>query len=171
MERTGITSFMKRDMTIVGPDIQVGDTAPDFTVHANDWTTFNGLVDTEGKVRIIASLPSLHTSVCDRETRRFNEDAAGLGDDIVILAVSTDLPYAQKAWCGGAGIEQVKVVSDHLDVDFGKKYGCLMKELRLLRRAVFVIDKTGTVVYAAYMPTAGDEPDYEAVLAAAKKAR
>ena len=170
LKRTGLLKIGDREVTIVGPDIQVGQTAPEFKAHTQNWETFSGLADTQGKVRIIAALPSLETSVCDRETRRFNEEAASLSDGIVILTVSTDLPYTQKRWCGAAGIDQVITLSDHLKAKFGKKYGCLVKERRILRRAVFVIDRQDTVVYAAYMPTLGDEPDYAAVLEAAQQA-
>ena len=126
--------------------------------------------ETSGKVRVIAAVPSLDTSVCDRETRRFNEEASSLSKDIVIIVVSMDLPAAQKRWCGAAGVDQVMTVSDVVKADFGKKYGTLMKEVRLLRRAVFVVDKQGIVTYVAYMPANSEEPNYPEVLAAAKKA-
>ncbi|GIV66386.1 MAG: thiol peroxidase [Chloroflexota bacterium] len=170
LERNGLISFAGKDVTVVGPDLQAGDVAPEFTVHAQDWSTISGLSATDGKVRIIASVPSLETSVCDRETRRFNQDAANLSKDIAILVISTDLPYTQKRWCGAAGIDQVMVLSDHMDVDFGKKYGVLLKELRILRRAVFVVNRDNRIIYAAYMPTIGAEPDYDAVINAAKQA-
>ncbi len=112
----------------------------------------------------------MDTDVCDRETRRFNEEAAGLSKDISIIVISTDLPYAQKRWCGAAGINQVLVVSDHLKTNFGKKYACLMKEQRILRRAMFVVDRKYKLTYVAYMKALGDEPDYKAVLEAAHKA-
>jgi thiol peroxidase len=169
-ERNGVITFAGRDVTVVGPDLKVGEIAPEFTVKAQDWSTVSALSATEGKVRIIASVPSLETSVCDRETRRFNQDAANLSKDISILVISTDLPYTQKRWCGAAGIDQVMVLSDHMDVDFGKKYGVLIKEIRILRRAVFVVDRNNRITYAAYMPTIGAEPDYDAVIEAAKQA-
>ncbi|WP_448334664.1 thiol peroxidase [Bellilinea sp.] len=169
-ERNGVITFAGRDVTVVGPDLKVGEIAPEFTVQAQDWSTVSALSATEGKVRIIASVPSLETSVCDRETRRFNQDAANLSKDISILVISTDLPYTQKRWCGAAGIDQVMVLSDHMDVDFGKKYGVLIKEIRILRRAVFVVDRNNRITYAAYMPTIGAEPDYDAVIEAAKQA-
>jgi thiol peroxidase len=169
-ERTGLIKVGGRDATVIGDDIKVGQTAPDFTAHAPDWSVVRGLADTQGKVRILTPLPSLDTEVCDRETRRFNQEASGLGPDIVIFAISTDLPYAQKRWCGAAGVDQVKTLSDHLTAEFGGKYGCLIKERRTLRRAVFVVDRNDKVTYAAYMPALGDEPDYEAVLAAARAA-
>lgn len=169
-ERFGLMKVGGNDITIIGDDIKVGQTAPDFTVQATDWSFKRGLADTEGKVRVIAALPSLETDVCDRETRRFNQDAAALSKDIIIEAISMDLPYTQKRWCGAAGVDQVMTLSDHMTAEFGEKYGLLVKERRTLRRAVFVVDKNNVVTYAAYMPTLGDEPNYAEVLAAAKKA-
>lgn len=169
-ERFGIIKVGGKDATVIGDDVKVGQTAPEFTAHALDWSLVRGLADTKGKVRIIASVPSLDTDVCDRETRRFNAEAAALDKDIVILTISTDLPYAQKRWCGAAGVDQVKVLSDHQNAEFGEKYGVLIKERRILRRAVFVVGRDDTIAYAAYMPTLGDEPNYEEVLEAAKKA-
>ena len=170
MERTGIFQLAGKDATIVGNDIKASQAAPDFKVHALDWSIVNGLADTAGKVRILAAVPSLETDTCDRETRRFNQEASALGRDIVIEVVSTDLPYTQKRWCGAAAIEQVMVLSDHITAEFGEKYGCLIKERRILRRAVFVVDRQDIVVYAAYMPALGVEPNYEEVLAAARAA-
>ncbi|MFZ6030919.1 MAG: thiol peroxidase [Chloroflexota bacterium] len=168
--RKGIVKFAGQDATIVGDDLLVGQQAPEFSAHAQDWSTVKGLGSTQGKVRIIASLPSLDTSVCDRETRRFNEAAAALSEEIVILVLSTDLPFTQKRWCGAAGIDRVVTLSDHKEVEFGEKYAVLMQEQRILRRAVFVVDRQGQLVYVAYMPALGEEPDYEAVLEAARKA-
>ena len=130
----------------------------------------HGIGDTTGKVRIIAAVPSLDTDTCDRETRRFNQEAAGLSEDIVIEVISTDLPYAQKRWCGAAGVDRVMVLSDHMTAEFGEKYGCLIKERRTLRRAVFVVDRQDKITYAAYMPALGVEPNYEEVLEAARAA-
>lgn len=170
IERPGLIKFAGKDQTVVGPDIQVGDKAPEFSVLRNDWVMIKALKETYGKVRIIASVPSLDTAVCDRETRRFNEEAAALSDDVVVLVISMDLPVAQKRWCGASGVDRVITLSDSVRANFGRKYGTLMKEVRILRRAVFVVDRKGIVCYAAYMPTNGDEPDYAAVLAAAKSA-
>jgi thiol peroxidase len=167
-ERFGIIKFRGQPVTVLGSDLKPGNVAPEFTTQALDWSMFHGLADTTGKVRIIASVPSLETEVCDRETRRFNEEAAALSKDIAILVVSTDLPYTQKRWCGAAGVEQVMMLSDHMDADFGMKYGCLLKEVRILRRAVFIVDRSGKIAYAAYMATLGEEPDYEKVIAVAQ---
>jgi len=169
-ERSGLIEVGGKGATIIGDDVEVGQTAPDFTVHALDWTIIRGMADTNGKVRIIAAVPSLDTGTCDRETRRFNQEVAGLDKDIVIMVISTDLPYAQKRWCGAAGVDRVMVLSDHQTAEFGEKYGCLIKERRILRRAVFVVDRRDKVRYAAYMPVLGVEPDYEEVLDAARAA-
>jgi thiol peroxidase len=169
-ERIGLLQLAGKDVTIIGEDIQVGQAAPDFHVQALDWTVVRGLADTKGKVRIIAAVPSLSTDVCDRETRRFNQEAANLGKDIVIEVISMDLPYTQKSWCGAAGVDQVMVLSDHMKAEFGEKYGCLVKERRIFRRAAFVVDRQDKVTYAAYMPALGVEPNYEEVLAAARSA-
>ena len=169
-KRKGIIQVGGKDATIIGADIKVGQKAPDFAVFKTDWTPIKGLKATKGKVRIITPLPSLDTEVCDRETRRFNQEAGALGADVAIIIVSTDLPYAQKRWCGAAGVDQVLTVSDSYKADFGKKYGCLIEERRTLRRAVFVVDRKGIVTYAAYMPALSNEPNYEEVLTAAKLA-
>ena len=169
-ERSGLIQIAGKDATIIGDDVQVGQIAQDFSVQALDWSVVRGLGDTQGKVRIIAAVPSLETGVCDRETRRFNEEAANLGEDVVIEVISMDLPYTQSRWCGAAGIEQVMVLSDHLAAEFGEKYGCLIKERRILRRAVFVIDRQGIFLYVAYMPALGIEPNYDEVLQAARAA-
>lgn len=170
MERKGLIKFAGKEATVVGADIQVGQKAPPFTAHATDWSNYRALQKTRGKVRIIAAVPSLNTAVCDRETRRFNQEAANLDKRIAILVISTDLPFALKEWCGAAGIDQVITLSDHKNTSFGKRYGVLIKEPRVLRRAVFVVDAHDIVVYAAYMPALGEEPNYAEVLAAAQKA-
>ena len=169
-ERFGLIKVGGKDATVIGDDLKVGGNAPEFTVQDIDWTSKRGLADTAGKVRIIAAVPSLETDICDREARRFNVEAASLGKDIVIEVVSTDLPYTQKRWCGGAGVDQVMTLSDHMTGKFGEDYGVLIKERRILRRAVFVVGKDNKLVYVAYMPVLGDEPNYPEVLAAAKKA-
>jgi thiol peroxidase len=170
IERFGILKFAGNDVTVIGPDIVVGQKAPDFTAVAQDFSLFTGLQDTHRKIRIIGSLPSLNTSVCDRETRRFNLEAANLGRDIAILTVSMDLPYTLKNWCAATGVDQVKTLTDYKNIDFGPKYGVLLKEPHVFRRAVFVIDRNDKVVYAAYMPSIGEEPNYDEVLNAARHA-
>lgn len=156
------------EVTLVGPEIQVGQKAPDFTVVGNDLSPVS-LKDTSG-VRLILSVPSLDTGVCDAEVRRFNEEASNL-EGVSVLTISMDLPFAQKRWCGAAGIERVVTLSDHRDASFGEAYGVLIKELRLLARAVFVVDSSNTVTYVEYVPEVTNHPDYEKALAAAREAK
>jgi len=170
IERKGIFQFRGQDVTVVGEDVRVGQPAPEFRVTTKDWQDIQALESTAGKVRIIGSLPSLSTSVCDRETRRFNQEAAALGDSVAILMVSMDLPFTLNNWCAAAGVEQVLTLSDYKRAEFGEKYGVLIKEHRIFRRAIFVVNRDGVVVYAAYMPALGEEPDYSEVLEAARKA-
>lgn len=156
--------------TIVGDDVKVGNMAPEFTSVVAGWGTVNPLQESKGKVIILSAVPSLETDVCDRETRRFNEEASKLSDDIVIYTVSCDFPMAQKRWCGAAGVERVKVVSDVVNAEFGVKYGTLIKDRRYLRRSVFIVDREGRLTYVNYLPHLGMEPDYDEVIAEAKKA-
>jgi len=168
IERRGLLKFRGQDVTVIGEDIRLGEQVPDFTVMTKDWTWIKALESQQGKVRIIGSLPFLSTDVCDRETRRFNQAASSLSSDIAILMVSMDLPFTLSQWCAAADVEQVITLSDHFSTDFGEKYGVLLKELRIFRRAIFVIDGNSKAVYTEYMPTLGDEPDYGAVLEAAQ---
>ena len=156
-------------MPLEGEQISVGQKAPDFAALDNEMNP-KTLKEYAGKVLVLASVPSLDTPVCDMEVRRFNTEAAALSTDVQILAISCDLPFAQARWCGAAGVDAVSTLSDHRDVDFGKKYGVLLAPLRLLTRAVFVVDKQGVVVHAQIVPEATHEPDYVAVLEAVKKA-
>lgn len=163
--KNGIT--MKGDpLTRVGELPTVGNPAPDFTLLANDLSEVK-LSDFKGKTVILSVVPSLDTGVCDQQTRRFNEEAASLGD-VEVLTVSMDLPFAQSRWCGAAGVERVTTLSAHRDETFGLKYGLLIKELRLLARAVFVIGKDGTIKYEQLVTELTEHPDYDAALAAAR---
>ncbi len=166
-ERPGIVTLKGNPFTLVGPELKAGDSAPDFTVTANDLSPVK-LSDFKGKVCVISSVPSLDTPVCDTSTRRFNEEATGLGADVVVLTISMDLPFAQARWCGAAGVTNVQTLSDYKDASFGLNYGLLIKELRLLARAVLVVDKSGKVQYIELVKEIAQEPDYEAVLAAIK---
>lgn len=157
-------------VTVFGDDVKVGDMAPEFKSAAMDWKPVNPVAESRGKVAILSAVPSLDTETCDRETRRFNEEAAKLGDDIIIWVISTDFPFAQKRWCGAAGVDKVRVVSDVLEAEMGEKYGLLVKERRYLRRAVFVVDREGRLTYVAYMQHNGLEPNYDEVIEAAKDA-
>jgi thiol peroxidase len=164
MEKQKRTVTMKGNpLTLVGNEVKVGQPAPDFEVIANDMSSVK-LSSFRGKVCIICSVPSLDTSVCDIETRRFNEEAGKLGSDVVVLTISMDLPFAQKRWCGAAGIKNVQTLSDYRDASFGKACGVLIKELRLLARAVLVIDKKGVIRYVQLVDELTNEPDYEAAL-------
>ena len=167
-ERKGLVTMKGKPITLVGQAVKVGQKAPDFEVTANDLSPVK-FSSFAGKVCIIASVPSLDTSVCDLETRKFNEKAAQLGGDVVVLTISMDLPFAQKRWCGAAGIKNVQTLSDHRDASFGRAYGVLIKDLRLLARAVFVVDKKGVVRYLQIVPDIATEPDYDAVLKAVKE--
>ncbi len=161
------TTFKHNPVTLLGNEVKVGDKAPDFTVLANDLSPVS-LKNSEGKIRLFSVVPSLDTGVCDAQTRRFNEAAAELGDNVVIYTVSMDLPFAQKRWCGAAGIEAVQTVSDHREGSFGQGYGVLIESLRLLTRSVFVVDAEGTVTYVEYVPEATDHPNYDAAIEAVK---
>ena len=156
--------------TLLGDEVKVGDVAPEFTSVIPGWGTVNPLQESKGKVIVLSAVPSLDTDVCDRETRRFNEEATVLSDDIVIYTVSADFPMAQKRWCGASGVDKVKVVSDVVEADFGFKYGVLIKERRYLRRSVFVVGRDGRLTYVNYLPSLGDEPNYDEVINAAKEA-
>lgn len=166
-ERSGAITLQGNPMTLVGNALKAGDSAPAFTLAGNDMAPVT-LEKFKGKVVIIATVPSLDTPICDIETRRFNKEAAGLGD-VAILTVSVDLPFAQARWCGAAGVEAVTTLSDYKDVAFGEAYGVLIKEIRLLARAVFVVDKEGTVKYVELVKEVADEPDYDAALDVARK--
>jgi thiol peroxidase len=168
VERPGIITMKGKPLTLVGREVQVGDQAPDCEVIANDLSPFK-LSALRGKVAVVSSVPSLDTSTCDFETRRFNEEAAKLGSDVVMVTISMDLPFAQKRWCGAAGVDRVKTYSDHRDAAFGQAYGVLIKELRLLARAVFVVDKAGVVRYVQLVKELAQEPNYDEVLQAVRK--
>jgi thiol peroxidase len=156
--------------TLFGDEVKVGQAAPEFTSVIPGWVPVNPLQESKGKVIILSAVPSLDTDVCDRETRRFNVEAAKLGEDIIIYTISTDFPMAQKRWCGAAGVDKVKVVSDVVEAEFGIKYGVLIKERRYLRRSVFIVGRDGNLVYVNYLPALGVEPDYDEVINAAKEA-
>jgi thiol peroxidase len=164
-ERKGIITMKGNPLTLKGKVIKVGEPAPDFTVINNDMSPVS-LSSYRGKICIISSVPSLDTSICDLETRRFNQEAEGLGPDVVILTISMDLPFAQKRWCGAAGVTRVITLSDHRDASFGTGYGMLIKELRLLARGVFVADTKGIIRYIQIVREISNEPDYDEILKA-----
>ncbi|MGE5838462.1 MAG: thiol peroxidase [Deltaproteobacteria bacterium] len=166
-ERKGSVTFMGNPLTLVGSSLKVGDKAPDFGVLDNNLNPV-GLSSCKGKVCILSSVPSLDTPVCDLETRRFNQEAATLGPDVAVLTLSMDLPFAQKRWCGAAGVDKVTTLSDHRDASFGMAYGVLIKELRLLARCVFVLDRDGSIRYIQLVKEIAQEPDYASVLEAVR---
>ncbi|MED1861956.1 thiol peroxidase [Fictibacillus nanhaiensis] len=162
-------TFKEKPVTLLGNEVKVGDQAPDFKVLANDMSEVS-LADSKGSVRLIAAVPSVDTGVCDAEVRRFNEEASKL-DNVKVLTVSVDLPFAQKRWCAAAGIENVQTLSDHRDLSFGKAYGVAIEGLRLLARSVFVIDSSDKVTYVEYVNEVTSHPNYEAAIEAAKAAK
>ena len=162
-ERGGIITMKGNPLTLVGKELKAADPAPDFEALDNDLSPVN-LSSFRGKVCVISSVPSLDTPVCDMETRRFNDEAGKLSADVQILTISMHLPFAQKRWCGAAGVDKVVTLSDHRDAAFGMAYGILIKELRLLARAVFVLDREGIVRYIQIVKEVTDEPDYDTVL-------
>lgn len=165
-ETTGKITFKGNPLTLLGEEVKVGDKAPDFTVIGADLSPVK-LSDYDGKVRVLALYPSIDTGVCQLQNKRFNAEASNLGD-AVILSISCDLPFAQSRFCAAEGLDKVITASDHKDVDFGTKYGFLIKELRLLTRGTVVIDKDGVVKYVEICPEVTDEPDYEAALTVIK---
>jgi thioredoxin-dependent peroxiredoxin len=161
-------TFKGNPVTLVGPELKVGDAAPNFSVVDNALAAVN-LATYGGKIKVISAVPSLDTPVCDTETRRFNQEAAGLPGGVVVLTISLDLPFAQKRWCGAAGIDRVVTLSDYRDRSFGLAYGVLIDELKLLSRSIFVVDRDDTIRYIQHVPEMTQEPDYGAVLAAVRQ--
>jgi thiol peroxidase len=165
MERTGVITFKGNGMTLLGPDVQVGEPAPDFTALNNALEPVS-LSDFKGKVVIISVVPSVDTPVCEMQTKRFNEEANNA--EITIITISMDLPFAQKRFCGANEIRNLVLLSDYKDHDFARKYGLQIKELGLLSRAVFVIDKEGKVAYKEICSEVTNHPDYDKALEAAR---
>jgi len=166
-ERSGVFTFGGKPFTLLGPDLKVGDPAPNPTLLANDLSPVQ-LSSYKGKVCVVSVVTSLDTGTCDIQTRKFNEAAGNLAENVVILTISADLPFAQARWCGAAGVDKVVTLSDYRDVAFGETFGVLIKELRLLARSVFVIDKDGTIQYIQLVNEGTGEPDYNAALEAVK---
>lgn len=167
-ERRDLVTMKGKPVTLIGNEVKIGDKAPDFEVVGKDLSTVK-FSSFAGKVCIISCVPSLDTSVCDIMTRKFNEEAVKLGNDVVVLAISMDLPFAQNRWCIAADVKNVYVLSDHRTASFGQAYGVLIKDLRLLTRGVFLVDKKGIVRYASIVPEISHEPDYDEVLREVKK--
>ncbi|MRH42850.1 thiol peroxidase [Aquibacillus halophilus] len=160
-------TFKGTPMTLVGKEVKIGDTAPDFTVLDNSLQQVK-LNDFKGKVKIISIVPSVDTGVCSEQTKRFSEEAEKL-PDVKVFTISMDLPFAQKRWKSENGIDQIDIFSDHRDANFGTNYGVLMQELRLLARSVFIIDEEGTVRYTEYVSEGTNHPNYEKAIEAVQK--
>jgi thiol peroxidase len=167
-ERTGLVSRGTEPLVLLGPALKVGQAAPDFTAVRNDMTEAH-LSDFAGKTVLVAAVPSLDTPVCNAEVQRFNEEAAKLRDTVV-LAISMDLPFAQKRWCGLHDAKNIIALSDYRSADFGLKYGVLIKGLHLEARSIFIVDPKGRIAYIQIVPQLGEQPDFDAALAAARKA-
>jgi len=167
-ERNGIVTMKGNPVTLVGTEVKVGDAAPDFTAVDNDFNSVS-LSSYRGKVCVISAVPSLDTPVCDLETKIFNEEASRLGENVIILTVSMDLPFVQKRWCAAEGVDRVQTISDYRDASFGTSFGVLIKALRLLARAVFLVDQEGTIQYIQVVSEITNEPDYDDIWNALKK--
>lgn len=165
----GTVTFANDPITLLGNEVKIGDTAPNFNVLSNDLETVT-LNDYEGKVKLIITVPSLDTGVCSEETIRFNKEADSL-NNVQVLTISMDLPFAQTRWCGANGVKNLDTLSDHRHADLGKNYGVLIEELRLLTRAIFVVDSNNKVTYVEYVSEATNHPDYEKALEAARTAK
>ncbi|REJ69192.1 MAG: thiol peroxidase [Planctomycetota bacterium] len=170
MSRSGAVTFKGNPLTLAGSGVEVGQPAPDFTLHAFEDGAMNTitLADVKGKPTILSVVPSLDTPVCQTQTKHFNQELAALGDSINALTVSLDLPFAQARFCGAEGVTNLRAASDYQDRNFGNNWGMLIEELKILARGVFVLDAEGKVVYAQQVKEVAEEPDYDAALAALK---
>lgn len=166
-KRTGIVTFGGNPVTLLGKEVKIGEKAADFLVLTPELKPFH-FHDIKGKVRVISVVPSIDTPVCDLQTKWFNQDAAQYADDLLVLSVSVDLPFALKRYCAAEGIDNVKTLSDHRELSFGLQYGFVIEELRLLSRGAVVIDRDDIVRYVEYVPVIGNQPDYAKVMAAVK---
>jgi thiol peroxidase len=167
MERKDVVTLKNNAVTLIGEEVKIGQKALDFKVLDNNLKE-RSLSEFKGKIKLIASVPSLDTPVCDTEIKRFNDEMSSLSKDIVVIFISMDLPFAQKRFCQEFEINKIKVFSDHKDADFGEKYGVLIKELRLLARAIFLLDNENVVRYVEYVKEISNPPNYEAALKAVK---
>ncbi len=167
MQERQVTKMGGNDITLIGPALKLGDTAPDFTVLDNELLP-KTLMDYEGMIKLISVIPSIDTGVCDAQTRKFNELATEFSKDAAVLTISMDLPFAQKRWCGASGVDRVEILSDHHWADFGEKYGVLIKELRLLNRSVFILDRENHIRYIELVEENHNHPDYDTAIDALK---
>ena len=168
MERKNVVTVKGNGITLLGDEVKVGQKAQDFKV-LNTSMEEAALSGFKNKIKLIASVPSLDTPVCDLEIKRFNDEASRLSRDLVIIFISMDLPFAQKRFCQANEIKAVKTLSDHRDADFGRKFGVLIKEMRLLARAIFILDKNDVIKYIQIVPELASPPDYDRALSALKK--
>ncbi len=168
-ERSGIVTLGGKPVTLLGPELKPGDDAPDVELTDSDLKPFK-LSTLKGKVTVLTTLLSLDTSVCDAEVHKFNQQVTQLGDKVEVITISKDTPFTMKRWCGNAGIDRVKTMSDYRDGAFGKSYGTMMKGIDLHARAVFVVNKDGDIVYKEIVPEVGHEPNYDGALSAVRKA-
>lgn len=169
IERPKAVVFGGKELTVLGRQLEAGDQAPEFSVEASNYRKVT-LADSAGKVRLISVVPSLDTSVCDAQTRRFNQEADNFGDDVEILTISAEHTINQKRWCSYAEVEQIQVLSDHVDMNFGNAYGTHIRDRRLEQRSIFVVDKSDTIVYTEYIRQTGQLPDFDKALEAALEA-
>jgi thioredoxin-dependent peroxiredoxin len=168
-ERTGVVTMRGNPLTLIGPALKPGDKAPDFQALAQDLSPVT-LASSAGKARLLIVVPSLDTPVCSLETVRFNKELAGMPGNAQVYVISTDLPFAQKRFCGTENITNIQTLSDHREAAFGRAYGVLIKDLRLLARALFVIDPKGTITYVQIVPEVAQEPNYDEALNALRAA-
>lgn len=167
MERPGAMTLRGNPFTLIGPELKVGDKAPEFEALDNSLKPVT-LEGTGHNVRVFSVVPSLDTPVCDAQTKRFNEEAANM-PGVDVFTFSMDLPFAQKRWCGAYGVDKVKMVSDHREGNFGAAFGTLIKELRIHSRAIFVLDKDNTIKHVEYVKEMSEHPNYDSVMDAVKK--
>ena len=166
-KRTGVITMKGNPLTLLGKETKVGEPASDFTVLTNDLQPFT-LKDAGDKVKIISVVPSLDTGICELQTIQFNQEASEL-ENVVILTISVDLPFAQKRFCGAKGIDKVITLSDHRDLSFGLNYGFVIEELRLLARGIVILDQENKVRYVEYVKEVAEHPDYDRAIEEAKK--
>ena len=167
-ERKGAATFKSNPLTLIGPELKAGDKAPNFQLLGGDLSSIT-LESYKGKTKLISVVPSLDTPVCDAQTKRFNDEASKLPSDVAVLTVSVDLPFAQSRWCGAAHADKVKCLSDHREASFGKAYGVLIKELRLLSRSIFVVGPDDKIKYAEYVKEITQHPNYEKALSSLRE--
>jgi thioredoxin-dependent peroxiredoxin len=168
-ERTGIVTMRGNPLTLIGPALKAGDKAPDFQCVAQDLSPVT-LASSAGKTRLLIAVPSLDTPVCSLETIRFNRELTGVNGNTRVYVISMDLPFAQKRFCGSENISNIQTLSDHREASFGRAYGVLIKELRLLARALFVVDRSDTIRYVQIVPEVAQEPNYDEALNALRTA-